>query len=165
MNQQCRYCASPLSGESESFITGGLCASCAGDVLSTRENAQRFIDSLHDPILFMQGDPRLVLTGNYKALDLFGKRLDQIQNQRGGQVFDCIHSFSEKGCGLDTNCQDCSIKDAIVATFTQKKSSTKIFSVLDVFRNERTTPHHLEITTEPLGDFALVRIDSFRPKG
>lgn len=165
MGQACRYCGSGLSAGQEGFITGGLCASCADDVLSTRQNTQRFIDALSAPILFMQGNPRLVVTGNQKALDLFGKRQDQIENHRGGQVFDCIHSFSEQGCGLDPNCQDCPIKNAIVETFTQNKSSTRVYTVLDVFRDELTTPHHLEVTTEPLGDFALVRIDSYRPKG
>jgi hypothetical protein len=163
MGQACRYCGSGLSAGQAGFITGGLCASCAGDVLSTRQNTQRFVDALGAPVLFMRGDPRLVVTGNQKALDLFGKRLDQIENHRGGQVFDCIHSYSELGCGLDPNCQDCPIKSAIVETFTQKKSSTRIGTMLDIVRGERTTPHYLEVSTEPIGDFALVRIDRYSP--
>lgn len=165
MDQVCRYCESSLNAEQDRFITGGLCASCAGDVLSTRENTQRFIDAFGEPILFMQGYPRLVVTGNQKASALFGKDLSQIQGKRGGQVFDCIHSFSELGCGLDPNCQDCLVKNAVVQTFTERKASTNIYTVLDIFRDNQTTPYHMEITTEPMGEFGLIRIDRYRSKG
>ncbi len=165
MSLSCRYCGSELAALQDAFVTGGLCAACADDVLSTLQNTQRFIDSLGEPILFMQGDPRLVLAANQRAGALFGKDPGQMRGLRGGQVFDCIHSLSDLGCGLDPNCQDCKIKTAVVETFTQKKSSARIYTILDIVREKQTTPYHLEVSTEPLGEFALIRIDRFRPTG
>ncbi len=164
MSQVCRYCESAQQSGQDKLITNGLCQSCAADVLSTRENTQRFIDSFGAPILFMQGDPRLVVTANRKASEMFGKDVASVQGLRGGQVFDCIHSFSEQGCGLDPNCEDCTIKQAVVETFTKKKSSAGAYALLDIVRQDQTIPYDMQVTTEPIGDFALIKIDKYIPK-
>jgi hypothetical protein len=163
MSAACRYCGSSQIAGQDNFITGGVCASCAEDVLSTRENTQRFINSLASPIIIMQGDPHLAVTANGKASQLLGKDLSQILGQRSGQVFDCIHSFSDLGCGRDLNCGDCNLVSAVAEALSQKKSSTKVFSLLDVLRQGRSSAYNLEVSTEPIGDLALMRIDQYGP--
>ena len=163
MSTKCRYCGSKDVAVQDSYITGGLCVSCAQGVLSKRDNARRFINSFIEPILFLQDDPRLVVMANQNASFALGKKLAHIQGKKGGQVFGCAHSYSEPGCGLDPNCRDCAIKKAIVDTLVEKKPSTKIYSLLNVLGPDQIVPYHLEIRTEPIGDFALVRIDRYAP--
>jgi len=68
------------------------------------------LETIDVPVLLMQGNPRQVVTANQKALALFEKKPKDVEGHRGCQVFDCIHSFTEAGCGKDANCEDCNIK-------------------------------------------------------
>ena len=63
------------------------------------DNPSAIVDSRPNPTLLMQAEPRLVVTANKEARSLFHKSLAEIEGKRGGEVFDCIHAFSEKGCG------------------------------------------------------------------
>jgi hypothetical protein len=150
-----------------------VCVSCGGEAVSNlcadcrrilarsddRAACRSILDKIDSPILLMQSDPRLVFTANEKALSLFGKSLDGAENHRGGEVFSCIHSFTELGCGKDANCDDCKIKAAIVATFdgTNAKGVSSTLSI----RQESDIPYRLSISTENVENRALVRIDAF----
>jgi transcriptional regulator of aromatic amino acid metabolism len=74
-------------------ITHGICDGCAAQVSAN----SMLLESIDAPVLLMQGNPRQVITANKKALELFGKELHEVENHRGGEVFDCIHSFTEAG--------------------------------------------------------------------
>ena len=120
-----------------------------------------FIDSLASPSLVMQAEPRQVVTANKNACALFGKDLSQIEGYRGGQVFDCTHSFTEAGCGKDPNCEDCVIKNAVVATFVTGVAHNGVQAILDIKKQNTTTPYDMQIATEKTGDFVLVTIDKY----
>lgn len=64
--------------------------------------SSELLEAIDAPILLMQGNPRQVVSANKRALELFGKALREVENHRGGQVFDCVHSFTEAGCGAKT---------------------------------------------------------------
>ncbi len=49
------------------------------------------LESIDQPVLLLQENPRQVVAGNRRALELFGKT--QVAGHRGGEVFDCLHSF------------------------------------------------------------------------
>ncbi|MGB9080706.1 MAG: hypothetical protein WCD00_05365, partial [Desulfuromonadaceae bacterium] len=85
-------------------------------------NYGEWIETIKAPVLLMQGNPRQVVTANRKALELFDKELREVEGHRGGQVFDCVHAFTEEGCGKDVNCEGCRIRDAIIDTFTTARS-------------------------------------------
>ena len=93
-----------------------------------------------------------------KACELFGKDLSQIQWQRGGQIFDCIHSFTIEGCGKDSNCEDCKIKNAVVDTFTTGQTHEGVHTVLDIKKQNKIIPYELQVSTQKKGDFAIVTI-------
>lgn len=119
------------------------------------------LDAIDAPVLLMQGDPRQVLTANKKAYELFGKGLGQIEGHRGGQVFDCIHSFTEAGCGKDANCEHCKIKGAIVDTFTTGNPFDGVSTQLEIKKAEGTVAYAMQVSTQKVGDLALVRIDRY----
>lgn len=120
MTRLCRTCKADLSPAQTDWpqhnITQGICRPCLLKLDGSRDTG--ILDSIDAPVLLMQETPRQVLTANKKALELFKKTFGEIEGHRGGQVFDCIHSFTEAGCGKDTNCEGCKIKNAIVDTFT-----------------------------------------------
>lgn len=122
------------------------------------ESLEILINTVESPILLMQGEPRQVVTANKKACAIFGKDLPQIEGHRGGQVFDCIHSFTEAGCGLDINCENCKIKTAVVETFATGKSQSAD-TILEIKKHNKITPYNIQISTKKIGNFALITIE------
>lgn len=127
------------------------------------DSLETYIHSVEFPILLMQGEPRQVVTANKKACVLFGKGLTQIEWHRGGQVFDCVHSFTEAGCGQDVNCENCKIKTAVVKTFTTGKSSSA-HTVLDIKKANEINSYDMQVSTEKVGDFALIMVEKYAIK-
>jgi len=123
-------------------------------------NHSRLLDGIEVPVLLMQGNPRQVLTANRRALNLFGKDLRQVEGHRGGEVFDCEHSFSAAGCGMDANCEHCAIKGAIVDTFTTGVPH-EAAATLPVRKAGASGYRALQVSTEKIGDLALVRIERY----
>ena len=122
------------------------------------------VNSRPMPTLLMQPDPRLVVTGNKSARQLFNKSLAEIEGHRGGQVFDCIHSFTEKGCGLDENCEDCKIKGAVLDTFASGNPHNNVETVLNIKKQKKTMPYAMVVSTEKVGDFALITVVKYDEK-
>lgn len=161
MKGQCRYCRCRLEKSVPQFVTRGLCQSCAGIITRSRRRAAAFIDSLEVPLLFLQGNPRQIVTANHWARDLFTKELSEIEGKRGGQVFDCVNAFTELGCGLDPGCADCLVKSAVVDTLESGRSYHAVSTTLAIRRPDRVDPHDIVFATERIGTHALLRIDCF----
>ncbi|GAB7026693.1 hypothetical protein JCM15764A_19410 [Geotalea toluenoxydans] len=125
--------------------------------LSCRE----WIKAVDVPLLLMQGNPRQVITANNQALELFGKELHEVEGRRGGQVFDCIYAFTEDGCGKDSHCEGCKIRDGIIDTFTTGKSHNGVSTSLQIQKSDQIIPYLLQVSTEKVGDLALVKIERF----
>lgn len=160
MSATCRRCGAAAAAPGS--VSGGLCAACARQVSEPAERGA-FLESLTAPVLLMQGNPRQVVTANRRALALFGKELRQVEDHRGGQVFDCVHSFTAAGCGKDVNCERCKIKDAIVDTFVTDAAHDGVATELSIRKTGGTRPFRIQVTTEKLGEFALVRVERFEP--
>ncbi len=163
--QTCRQCNGRLRDDQavDSIITSGICPQCADKLFNRQgEKLKQFLDSFDSPLLLMQADPRQVLTANRLACEMFDKSLSQIEGERGGQVFDCVHSFTEAGCGKDENCEDCKIKNSVVETFAKGSSYERIATVLDIKKNGAIEPFTMQVSTEKVGTFALIRIDTYQ---
>ncbi|MEQ8175256.1 MAG: hypothetical protein ABRQ26_09330 [Syntrophomonadaceae bacterium] len=164
----CRWCqvefTVPYEQSANFIVTGGSCTSCSNQfsMSNSTTTIRALVEAIDAPILVLQSDPRQVYTANQRACELFDKDISQIEGFRGGQVFNCIHSFTELGCGKDVNCEDCKIKGAIVDTFNTGNSFTNVKRTLDVKKAEKTAPYLLEISTEKIGNLALVRINKYQ---
>ncbi len=149
---------------SSRYITGGICRSCLQKLTSRPgEYGTTFLSHFDSPILLMQPDPRKVCNANRSACDLFGKDLFRIQEHRGGEVFDCVHSFTEEGCGKDMHCEDCRIRNTIVETFTTGKAFNRVAATLEIRKGGEISAYRMVISTEKVGSLALLRIDCFEP--
>lgn len=133
--------------------------------MNDAKNNRNALDSIDGAVLLMQPDPRQVYTANKKAMELLGKNLRQIEGHRGGEVFDCIHSFTEAGCGKDPNCDDCKIRNAVVETFKTGKAFNRVSTRLEIKKREKMTPYLVEVSTERAGELALLRIDRYEKAG
>jgi hypothetical protein len=144
------------------LISAGICDSCLAS-LSTANQAKcrEILQAIDAPILLMQSDPRQVFTANGRALALFGRELAEAEGHRGGEVFGCVHSFTQDGCGKDAHCDDCKIKAAIVSGFAGAASAA---STLTIRTGGGDLPHTLAISAEKAGGHALVRIERFEPQ-
>ncbi len=131
------------------------------DAPNPSSDSREFLEAIEAPTLLMQGNPRQVVTANQRALDLFQKELHEVEGRRGGQVFDCLHSFSEAGCGKDANCEHCKIRKAIVDTFETGNPHHGVSTVLPIRKADGTKTYVLQVSTEKLGDLASVRIDRY----
>ena len=163
MTLSCKVCGKktvPAGQSAERSITCGICAACSLAV-SSESSKSELLEAIDAPILLMQGNPRLVITANRRALDLFGKELHEVEGRRGGQVFDCIHSFTEAGCGKDSNCENCKIKNAIVDTFTTARPHSGVSTPLQIKKADGTETCVLQVSTEKVGDLAFVRIERY----
>jgi len=159
----CKVCgkqAVPDSQVARGGITQGICEACVLKVSFAEDNSA-FLESINAPVLLMQGNPRQVVTANRRSLELFEKGLHDVEGHRGGQVFNCSHSFTEAGCGKDINCEHCPIKNAIVETFTTANPHDGVSTELPIRKTNGTKAYVLQVSTEKVGELALVRIDRF----
>jgi len=163
MNVSCTVCGRPIAPNakiSPRNITSAICDNCLLQA-SGMSDYSTLLEIIGVPVLLMQGNPRQVVAANQKALALFEKKPKDVEGHRGGQVFDCIHSFTEAGCGKDANCEDCNIKNAIIDTFTSANSHNGISSELLIKKANSTRTYVLQVSTEKLGDLVLVSVERY----
>ncbi len=164
MNLLCRLCNQEiprLANAPGQTITSGICDSCLARISNASADRGEILEAIDAPVLLMQGNPRQVITANNKALQLFEKELPEVEAHRGGQVFDCVHSFTPAGCGLDANCEHCTIKHAIVDTFVTSTPRRAVAATLQLKKAGGLEYRTLQVSTEKVGDLALVRIEKF----
>lgn len=158
----CASCGSSMSAADPArHISAAICTDCLNTLAAGASPAKcrEIMDGIGAPVLLLQPNPRLVYAANGAALALFGKSPCEAEGHRGGEVFTCIHSFTVAGCGKDANCDTCPIKAGIVGTFGGT-AATGIKATL-VIRQETDIPYAMTISTEPVGAYALVRIEQF----
>lgn len=159
----CKTDLTPAFGQlppcSASYV---ICPACSLKMTKSDTSITRaLVEAIDAPVLLMQSEPRQVHTANQKALALFGKILCEVEGHRGGEVFDCINSFTEAGCGKDKNCKDCKIKEAVIETLTTGQSFQKVSNQLEIKKANNTNTFDMQVSTERVGEFALLRIDQY----
>ncbi len=163
MSNNCAVCKQALISKTVVQHTGSvgtLCEACSIEILSS-DHKTELLESIDAPVLLMQREPRQVVTANNRALEVFGKELCQVEAHRGGEVFDCIHSFTAAGCGKDINCDGCTIKHAIVDTFETGTEHRAVETVLTTKRHTKTEDRTLQVSTQPLGGLVLVTVERY----
>lgn len=163
MTQVCKICGKKATDGCQAAIpaiTGELCQPCRRR-LSAGADHGAWLEALAAPVLLLQGQPRQVVAANQRALALFGKELFEVAGHRGGQVFDCLHSFSAAGCGLDSHCEECKIKGAIVDTFATDTPHHAVAATLPLKKGDGIRNYLLQVSTQKIGDLALVRVERY----
>lgn len=140
--------------------TYGICEKPAPQLIDEPNIVGR-IEAIGAPVLLIQGNPRQVVTANGRALELFKKELKEVEGCRGGQVFGCVYAFTEDGCGMDSNCEGCVIRDAIIDTLAMGQPHSGVSARLQIKKADGNATYELKVSTEKFDDLALVRIERF----
>lgn len=159
----CASCGRPIDVSNRRRpISAAICERCLHMMAAGADPAKcrEIMRGIDAPVLLMQPNPRLVYAANDAALTLFNRSAHEADGRRGGEVFSCIHSFTVAGCGKDVNCDTCRIKAGIVNTFGGTVGSA--INATLIIRGDEDIPYSMTISTEPVGAYALVRIDEFR---
>ena len=95
----CAWCGITMQEGPGPDISHGICQSCYSSVLSVRSTSLKdFIEKLPVPVMAVNDLGRAAFS-NSKAQAMVGKDAELIQNELGGDIFECIHSKKSGGCG------------------------------------------------------------------
>jgi PAS domain-containing protein len=169
MTHICGWCAtemgSPTHSNSTGAITQGVCQACMSrylmkwSVRSRQREFQDFLDQLEAPVLVINSNGK-VQTANTTALQMLGKEQPEIENRPGGEVFECIYAKEPEGCGGSVHCNGCSIRRHVMDTLHtgQPHHDSRVHLYQGTHQARKEVP--INISTEKLSDFVLLRIDS-----
>ena len=149
----------PARVQAERPITHGICDECSEQLLAESGEAMDiFLDRLEVPVLLL-GEGVDVLTGNKAAREILGKSLPRVPGERLGNIVECVYSQLPEGCGRTVHCRSCTVRKTVLETFKTGKSLEKIKAYPDVQLGSSRKSLNLEVTTQKMGRFVLLRID------
>jgi hypothetical protein len=165
MRKICAWCYGEIGltdppDERRSTISYGICQECANLFLADQGvHLSAFLDALDIPVLLVDDDVR-VIGANTLALSFVQKDLPKIENNHGGDVFECIYAATPEGCGKTIHCSGCAIRIAVRDTFYSGSSHREIPAYLKCGRSGQPTRIGLLISTEKVNEAVLLKIDS-----
>jgi transcriptional regulator with PAS, ATPase and Fis domain len=165
MRQICAWCKCELNASSPEMqnqnepISHGICGDCTRNLLSDKaQPLKKFLDQFSPPVLLVDHQAR-VLASNNSGLTMLGKEHHEIENQLGGDVFDCRNADLPGGCGKSIHCKACTIRNTILETLKTGQSQQQVPAYPDLHSITKEDKVRFLITTEKVGQAVLLRID------
>ena len=161
----CAWChqelkATPEYQKSASKGTShGICPSCQDYFFSGEtQSLSDFLNNLTIPVFAVDNDG-VILLANLPALQILGKDLSQVQNQRGGDAMECAYARLPGGCGFTVHCKACTIRRAVMRTFESGESLERVTTHLNRRVDDEIIQIRFLIATQKMNDVVLLRID------
>ena len=110
------------------------------------------------PTLLVDGEGR-VRTANPDALAMVGKNQVQVEDQLGGDVFECVNASLPGGCGMTELCSACTVRNTVTHTYLTGESQIGVPATLRVRKEGVTEEIFFDLTTEKVGDRVLVQVE------
>jgi len=129
-------------------VTHGMCGACSHILANFRDlPLDTLINQLGGPIMVVDENSGLVVTANEEAAAVFGKTMEEMAGQRGGNVMECVHA-----------------REPVLRTAASGDGEDQASAY-----QYRVTPggirkQHYLISTEKLEDLVLLRIEP-QPSG
>jgi hypothetical protein len=165
MPSVCAWCKCLLSDAEVDLglVSHGICQSCRLDVEYRRQPLNSFLNALPAAVMAVDGDGAVV-DGNHKLLEMVGRAGCDVLNRLGGEVISCVYADLPGGCGRTVHCIGCTIRGAVNET----RASGEARSGVPAFAYTRmpdgqVVKLQMEISTEPVGDLVLLRVDQVTP--
>lgn len=166
----CAWCSKDMGsagglGPYRHPVTHGMCGACSHILSNFRDlPLDNLINQLGGPIMVVDENSSLVVTANEEAAAVFGKTVEEMAGQRGGNVMECVHAREPEGCGRTVHCTGCTIRRLVLRTAASGDGEDQASAF-----QYRVTPggirkQHYLISTEKLEDLILLRIEP-RPGG
>jgi PAS domain-containing protein len=168
MIRACAWCGNVIEGtkgsaDQASPVTHGMCPACAATFFSPKgESMASFLDRLGVPVLVVDSDVRVV-SANTQACQVLGKPLAAVRDSLGGTAFQCAHADEPGGCGGTVHCRSCTIRRTVRYTFETGKPCVRVRAYPDVECDHQVRTVCLEISTEKVDGYVMLRIDDLRP--
>lgn len=163
MKRICAWCKKELSSTSSShiddeLISHSICADCARKLLSDEfKSPLEILNKLKVPALLIQSD-FLVNSANESACQSLGKTAEEISQNTGGCVMNCIYANQKGGCGNNEHCKSCTIRHAVAHTMeTGEKIRKKAYPDIQFGQDQKKMC--FTISTEKIDDYVLLRIE------
>ncbi|NPE30195.1 PAS domain-containing protein [Methanococcoides sp. SA1] len=78
---------------------------------------------------------------------ILGKEKKDSIGLLGGELFGCINSLKEEGCGKNRECSECTVRNSVMHTFETGENLYKKEGELEIMTNGRSVTLHLLIST------------------
>ncbi|MCD4807392.1 MAG: PAS domain-containing protein [Methanococcoides sp.] len=98
-------------------------------------------------IMVLIDEDGIIKNVNRAATVKLGKDKKDCVGLLGGEIFQCINSFSGEGCGKNIECLECVVRRSILHTFKTGENIYKKEGELDIIDNGQPTPIHFLIST------------------
>ena len=166
LKRVCAWCGKDLAAReeyaSEGHVTHGICSTCALQMTrSTPRSAGEVLSLINEPV-FLIDDNGVVKGANKAAAAMLNKELPDIEDELGGDVFECSYAKEEEGCGKSVHCLTCSIRNTVMDTLRSGQGFDKVPAFQSIDTPEGPRIMRFIITTEKLGEKVLLRIDGAR---
>ncbi len=102
----------------------------------------------HIPLtmILINKDGRVENINRAASIKLGMKKMDSI-GLLGGELFGCMNSLKDEGCGKNRECSECTVRNSVMHTFETGENIYKKESELEIMINDRSATLHLLIST------------------
>ena len=117
-----------------------------------------FLNMLDKPVLLVDHDLR-VLTANWKAGQVTGKKNEEMIGYPGGEVFECEYARQSEGCGKTEHCSACVIRNSVNETFQTGEPVQRRPATLHKGDPGHSAPVDLLISAKKSHDIVLLMLE------
>ena len=163
MRRICAWCKKELKPREDMAmdkeITHGICSICALKLTQdvTRSTSD-ILDLISEPVLLVDSQG-IVKAANESGLHLLGKDRSVIEDQLGGDVFECAYAGLPNGCGKTEHCKTCAIRNVLMDTLLHDRSYHRVPAFQKIRTPSGEKIMRFYISTEKVGERILLRID------
>ena len=123
----CAWCEKALgdievAGVSEKVISHGICKECLEHFSKNDHSFRSYLNSFDLPIFAIDSEGK-VLIANEESIRLLGKKVEEIENFKGGDAMECAYARLPGGCGNTYHCKTCTIRNSVMETFKTGKNA------------------------------------------
>lgn len=111
------------------------------------------------PVVLVTEEVRVV-DANPAAVDMLGGDPEALIGHLGGEVFGCENSVLAGRCGTTPQCEACTVRQTVTATWESGEPRVRVPAMLAVMSHAKPTKVRFLVTTARVGDKVLLRIDS-----
>jgi transcriptional regulator with PAS, ATPase and Fis domain len=156
----CAWCNKTLSaGRPGDAVSHGICPECAELLLGQRRlTLDQLLEQFDTPVIALDAD-LTALCANQAAERVLATTKDLIKGKLMGDVIECIHAQSAKGCGRTIHCSGCVIRRMVTATHQDGRTRASVEADQTVRRAGEFTAVRYRISTRKIGDAVLLTIE------
>ena len=163
MRRVCAWCNKELlpkaEGGPEGAITHGICSRCVIKLTSYKPRSlKKLLDYIQEPVFVIDADA-IVRAANKSGLKMLGKELADIENELGGDAFECTYATEEGGSGNTVHCRTCAIRNIVMETLATGKGYENVPAFQSINTGEGPKILKFHLSTQKAGECILLRID------